>query len=180
MTDYELAKLFGVSESTINNWKEKYPEFAEALTACKSFADERVVRSLYHRAIGYTYDTEEVFLRSRPQKKDKNGKVIRQAGTEVIRVAIPKHVPPDVTAGIFWLKNRRPDEWRDVKNIDVGVANMKKMSIEELQKSILDDIKEMRASGLLPEVIEGQYEEVVTQVSGELEAPAGVAPKPEK
>ena len=81
MTDYELAKLFGVSESTINNWKEKYPEFAEALTAGKSFADERVVRSLYHRAIGYTYDTEEVFLRSRPQKKDKNGKVIRQAGT---------------------------------------------------------------------------------------------------
>ena len=60
-TDFELAELFEVSVSTINNWKSVHPEFADALRTGKAFADERVERALYHRAIGYSYDAEEVF-----------------------------------------------------------------------------------------------------------------------
>ena len=98
-TDRELAELFGVGESTINKWKLDHVEFAGALKRGKFPADERVERSLFQRAIGYTYDTV---------------KILKPAGTtEPVIVPYRQHVPPDVTACIFWLKNRRPDEWRD-------------------------------------------------------------------
>ena len=80
-TDQEVADLIGVSQKTINRWKLQHVEFVTALKSGKAPADERVVQSLYQRALGY----------------DHNG----------------KHYPPDVTACIFWLKNRCPEEWRD-------------------------------------------------------------------
>ena len=66
--------------------------------AGKAEADVRVERSLYQRAVGYSYDAVKIFC-------DKNGKVTR--------VPYPEHVPPDFTAQIFWLKNRDPAHWRD-------------------------------------------------------------------
>ena len=57
-----------------------------------------VERSLYSRAVGYSFNSEKIFC-------NKDG--------EVTRVPIVEHVPPDVTAQIFWLKNRDPAHWRD-------------------------------------------------------------------
>jgi hypothetical protein len=133
MTDRELAQLFGVTQTTINNWKIVYPEFAEALRTGKALADQRVERALYHRAIGYSFDAEEVF-----QYK---GKIIR---THVVR-----HVPPDTTAQIFWLKNRRRNDWRDVHKHEAYPDNpINKMSPDELRASIREDLKFL---GILPD-----------------------------
>ncbi len=66
-------------------------------------ADERVKRSLYERAVGYSYDSEKILYDA-------------QSG-EVIRAPIVVHVPPDVTAQIFWLKNRDPKNWRDRREV---------------------------------------------------------------
>lgn len=33
----------------------------------------------------------------------------------------------NVTAIIFWLKNRKPDKWRDMKNIDANIESIKKL-----------------------------------------------------
>lgn len=96
-TDAELASAFNVNTSTIWRWQSEFPEFCNALKSGKVEADDRVQRSLYQRAIGYTFDSEKVFCN--------NGKVVT---TPVV-----EHAPPDVTACIFWLKNRRKDEWRD-------------------------------------------------------------------
>lgn len=96
-TDIEIADFFQVSVATISNWKNAHKDFLEALKTGKSKSDERVERSLYHRAIGYSFDSEEIF----------NGK------DGVVRVPIRKHIPPDTTAMIFWLKNRRKEQWRD-------------------------------------------------------------------
>ena len=92
-TDADLAEAFGVSVVTIDNWKIKYPEFLGSLKASKEEADNRVERSLYARATGYSYDAVKIF-------HTKDGKIIKVPYTE--------HVPPDVTAQIYWLKNRRP------------------------------------------------------------------------
>lgn len=97
-TDSEIAAAMGVSLSTLNYWRAAHPEFLAALREGKDAFDERIEKSLAHRALGYTYDAEE----------------IKMIDDVVVRVPIKKHVPPDVTACIFWLKNRRPDEWRDV------------------------------------------------------------------
>lgn len=96
-TDREIAEFFNVAESTLNNWKLKHPEFVESLKSGKEAADERVERSLFHRAIGYKHDAVKMF----------------QAGGAVITEQYVEHYPPDTTAAIFWLKNRRPKEWRD-------------------------------------------------------------------
>lgn len=96
-TDKELAEFFEVSEVTINAWKAKYTGFLKALKAGKGEADDRVERSLYQRAVGYSHpDTH-----------------ISNYQGAVTKTDITKHYPPDTTAAIFWLKNRRKDEWRD-------------------------------------------------------------------
>lgn len=100
-TDSEIAEYFDVSDRTIYRWKALYPEFCQALKSGKALADERVERSLYHKAIGYTFQSEKVF----------------QFQGAIVRAETTEHVPPDTTAGIFWLKNRRPDVWRDKSEV---------------------------------------------------------------
>ncbi len=99
-TDEDLADFFKVSIRTISNWKSEHDEFLQALKGGKDNADTRVERSLYQRAIGYTSDA------------------VHFASYQGVVTQTPyrEHVPPDTTAMIFWLKNRRPDLWRD-KNI---------------------------------------------------------------
>lgn len=96
-TDFELGRFFEVDTSTIYRWKNSHPEFCEAVRSGKDEADERVERAFYHRAVGYTYESEKVF----------------QHQGEIIRAPLLEHVPPDVGAAFNWLKNRRPDKWRD-------------------------------------------------------------------
>lgn len=96
-TDEDLADFFSVSIRTISNWKSEQPEFLQALKAGKDQADDRVERSLYQRAIGYTHDATHF--------SSFQGKVTA--------TAYRNHCAPDVVAQIFWLKNRRPDQWRD-------------------------------------------------------------------
>lgn len=104
-TDKEVADFFEVNVATINRWKAEYPEFCASLKAGKELADERVERSLYHRAIGYKHEAVKFF----------------QAGGAILKEEYVEHFPPDTTAAIFWLKNRRPDLWRDAKDVNLNV-----------------------------------------------------------
>jgi hypothetical protein len=53
-----------------------------------------------------------------------------------------EHVPPDVTACIYWSKNRMPDRWRDQQQIDhvLGkyIISDKPMSEEEWARERAD------------------------------------------
>ena len=100
-TDREAADFFGVAESTLSLWKLVHPEFSEALKVGKEHADARVIQSLYRRAVGYSFDSEKVAI---------------NAQGDITRAKIVEHVPPDTTAQIFWLKNRSPEDWRDVQH----------------------------------------------------------------
>ncbi len=95
--DRELADFFGVTERTINNWKRDHPEFQDALKEGKLLADAEVAHSLYRRALGYSHPEVHV---SRYQG-------------EVTVTPLTKHYPPDTAACVFWLRNRRPDLWRE-------------------------------------------------------------------
>lgn len=97
-TDAELADFFAVSIVTIWAWQRRYPEFLSALKAGKQEADDRVERSLYQKAIGYTFDAVKIFC-------SKDG--------DVTQVPYREHAAPDTTAAIFWLKNRRSSDWRE-------------------------------------------------------------------
>ena len=101
-TDEDMADFFEVSKSTINNWKHDYPEFLDSIKRGKISADATVASRLYKRATGYEHDEDKIF--------NNNG--------EPLVVPTVKHVQPDTTAAIFWLKNRQPKMWRDTQNID--------------------------------------------------------------
>jgi transposase-like protein len=103
-TDAELAEEFGVTVTTLYNWRAKHPEFLEALKVPKAIADERVERSLFERATGYSRESVKIFLA-------KDGSIVEAPFIE--------HVPPDATAMIFWLKNRKPNDWRDKTDVNL-------------------------------------------------------------
>ncbi len=96
-TDIDVADFFDVEVRTLYRWKGENEAFCQALKAGKEIADERVERSLYARATGYEHDEVD----------------IRVVDKAIVQTPIRKYYPPDTTACIFWLKNRKQAEWRD-------------------------------------------------------------------
>ena len=101
LTDEQIAENMGISCSTLYDWKNKYSDISESLKRGKEVVDVLVENALFKRALGYEYK-----------------EVTKEDG--VTTKVVTKHMPPDTTAQIFWLKNRRPDLWRDRKNIDMN------------------------------------------------------------
>lgn len=96
-TDVEIADFFGVNVLTIYRWKHDYPSFCKAMGRGKELADQMVEDRLFARAVGF----------AQPATK------IMQHDGVPITVYYTERFPPDVSAGIFWLKNRRSGAWRD-------------------------------------------------------------------
>ncbi len=101
-TQREIAEYFEVDERTLRRWAIQHPAFAAELKTGNEVADDRVQMSLYRRAVGYSFDAEKLFH--------------YEGG--VTRVPVVEHVPPDTTACIFWLKNRRRQQWRDKQEVE--------------------------------------------------------------
>lgn len=95
-TENDVAEALDVNIATITRWKHKHPEFCASLKVGKETADDRVEQSLYKKAVGYEVDSVKIF---------------QFQGQEVI-VPYTERIHPDTTAAIFWLKNRRPAQYR--------------------------------------------------------------------
>lgn len=102
-TNEEIALAMGVSKRTIIRWVKEHESFGKALEEGKGVSDAKVIRSLYKRAVGYDYTEEKKIVEL---NKDGTPKPIRVE-------KITKHVPPDVAAQCFWLKNRQREKWQD-------------------------------------------------------------------
>lgn len=99
LTDKDISQNIGISESTLNAWKKQFPEFSESLKKNKEVADRQVENALHKSAVGYYYEED----------------VVTNQGDVV---TVKKYSKPNVTAGIFWIKNRMPDKWRDKQEIE--------------------------------------------------------------
>lgn len=115
LTDEDIAHNIGIAAGTLYVWKNEYNEIAEALKEGKQVADRRVENALYKRAIGYTFVevTRELTTNAKGEAE------------MVVTKEVLKEVEPNTTAQIFWLKNRKPHEWRDKK--DVNLTSDKKL-----------------------------------------------------
>lgn len=111
-TDERLGEVFnGVTAETIRNWKNEHQDFRAAIQQGKDEFDSlEAEESLWKLIKGFTYD--EIHI-------DKDGKT-----TKPVRV-VRKNVPPSISAIIFWLKNRNPDRWRDLKAVEWAPAGDK-------------------------------------------------------
>lgn len=121
LTQQQIANNLGISIDTLIENKKKYSEFNDALKKGKEVIDFEVENALLKRALGYEYE-EETY---------ENG---------ILTKKVKKHVPPDTTAQIFWLKNRKPNNWKDrvetdedkeaVANASQVIAKIRKVAQE--------------------------------------------------
>ena len=97
LTNEQIANNIGINVKTLYDWKNKESNISNALKKGKEVVDIEVENALLKRALGYKYD-----------------EVTYENGVETKRVT--KEVQPDTTAQIFWLKNRKPKNWKDKQN----------------------------------------------------------------
>jgi transcriptional regulator with XRE-family HTH domain len=114
LTDEQIAKNMGIHVSTLYKWQNEYNEISEALKSGKEVADITVENALFKRATGYTY---QEITQERTPIRDDDGKIIDYE-LQVTKV-VHKEVVPDTTAQIFWLQNRKSNEWKDRRNLEM-------------------------------------------------------------
>lgn len=133
MTIREMAEALECTEMTLNLWIAEIPAVKEAISKGREIADAKVAASLYRRAIGGFEQKETKIVR------DAAGDVV--GTTETVRI-----LPPDPGAIAFWLKNRRPDLWRDkvehdvTGKISIEVTKRRRELIDQLLDAVLTDV----------------------------------------
>ena len=120
-TDADLADFFEVSIRTVERWRSEHDDFCRAIKDAKNVADSRVERSLYQRALGYSHDAVKIMT--------VNGDVVCEPYRE--------HYPPDTTAAIFWLKNRKPDKWREKQAVELSGVDGKPIEVTKIERVIV-------------------------------------------
>ena len=105
LTDKQIAAKIGISKQTFYDWQKRYPDFSDSLKRGKEVIDRKVENALLKRALGYSYD--EI-----TEITDEKGRTTTKV--------ITKQVIPDTTAQIFWLKNRKPNEWREKREVEIN------------------------------------------------------------
>lgn len=98
MSRSEIADKIGISVATFRRWEKRNVGISEAVKIGRELTDITVENAILKKALGF--ETEEVKT------------VIKANGDEEV-TTVKKNVPPDVSAAAVWLKNRRPDKWRD-------------------------------------------------------------------
>lgn len=144
LTDKQIAHNIGIAEQTLNVWKKQFSSFSESLKKGKEVVDRQVENALLKKALGFTYtertakvvdrdpevvatERREFENRYRLDKPEATGQEIKDAAIKaiptrerIILIENDKVALPDTTAQIFWLKNRRPDMWRDKREQEIS------------------------------------------------------------
>lgn len=110
LSDKQIAQNMGIAYSTFRVWRDKYPAIADALKNSKELADRVVENALYKKAIGYNAIVVKAIKIKDPYFDECGRRIDRE---KIVKVEETIHVPGDTGAQVFWLKNRKPDKWRD-------------------------------------------------------------------
>lgn len=133
LTEKDISKNMRIGASTLREWKAKFPPIGEALKEGKDVADRVVENALYKSACGYTVTITEPIKVKRIIYDEETGRKVREY-EEVVEATKQLHIPAQVTAQIFWLKNRKPAQWRDKTEVQTAPTNGVLESILAIEK----------------------------------------------
>lgn len=112
LTNEQIAHNIGITGRSFAEWVSRFPSISSALKKGKAPVDIEVENALLKRALGYEVEETITEVEETPTgRADAEGRPLMRVKKHVRKVK--RHIPPDVTAQIFWLKNRRPGKWRD-------------------------------------------------------------------
>ena len=122
LTDEQIAKNMGINRDTLYSWKKKYPDISDTLKKGKEVVDREVENSLLERALGGTHEVKKNIKVKRTYYDEQGRKCEKE---EIKAVMEEVYTPGDTTAQIFWLKNRKPEVWKDKQIVGAEVGVMK-------------------------------------------------------
>lgn len=111
LSNEQIAHNIGINKDTLYEWQKRFSDFSDALKKGKEVVDREVENALLKRAMGYEYDE----VTQEPVEDKDTGEVQMR-----VTKRVTKQIAPDVTAQIFWLKNRKPDEFRDKRDVELS------------------------------------------------------------
>ena len=145
LTVRQIASNLGINPSTLYRYLKDNSELETALYLGKNVADAEVENSLFKSAVGFQYQTQEL---------TKDGRTME----------IEKYQIPNTTAQIFWLKNRRPEAWRDKQEVSHGPTEDLAKLIEEAFASVSGETQDTKT---LPLIEMHETESDVGNVTGD-------------
>lgn len=124
LTLEQIANNIGITTETLRVWKKDKSAISAALKKGREVADYEVENALFKRAKGYDYIEETTEITTVDGRETKHVKKVK------------KHVSPDTGAAAFWLKNRRPDRWRDRPALDDMTDDKLQAYLDKLENEI--------------------------------------------
>lgn len=144
LIDVQIAKMMGIHEATFYDWKQKFPEFSEAVKKGKAVADQLVESALFKRATGFEYEeqTYETITVTETSVEEEFGEEViyqKPVQKEIMTKRVVKQAAPETAAAKFWLQNRKPDEWRDRRETELSVT----IPVDDKKQAARDYIEEL-------------------------------------
>lgn len=121
----------GIGYSTFKDYLNRFPAIRAALKKGKAPVDYEVENALYKRATGYTVKLKKPIKVKTTKRVTGKGEVTEE---RIEYADEEQYIPPDTTAQIFWLKNRRPDKWRDKRDEAPQQSNDLLQSLIDLER----------------------------------------------
>ena len=145
LVDTQIAHNCGINRDTLKQWKKRYPAISATLKEGKEVVDFQVENALLKRALGYMVE----------EKTHEHGMEPDGQAILILTKVVTKEVPPDVTACIYWLKNRKRDMWKD--NHDRAEVERERVELEKLR--VESEISSKNAGPQVIEVVWGDNTE---------------------
>lgn len=140
LTNDQIAHNMGISRTTLFDWSKRFPNIANALKKNKAVADIEVENALHKSAIGYNYDEVYEYDEVRPVKGKEEQETVHCTKT------YHRHMPASVVAQIFWLKNRKPQEWRDKHDVELSGSVDISATLKEAREKAERKAKELEST----------------------------------
>lgn len=121
LTDKQIAHNVGVAERTFTEWKRRFDALTAVLKRGKEVVDRQVENALLKNALGFEYEETKTIIEIMPDGE-------RKQRIEKVK----KYNPPNPTSQIFWLKNRKPADWRDRREVDANVKEEKIIFVDDI------------------------------------------------